>query len=351
MTRILAAGDRFVLPSLITGALRAELGDEPEIVELAAPWPDEPFGRIGEVDEASGTEDELIAKLDGVRVCVAHVPPFTRRVFEAAPGLELIAVGRGGPVNINLDAATEHGVTVCYAPGRNADAVAEFAVSMMIDVTRRMSETSRELAGGVWRGDAYRYDRCGLELRTSTIGLIGVGQVGSRVARILKAFGATVLASDPYVDPATLAGVADFVGLDELLARSEIVSLHARLSDETRGMIGAAQLAAMPDQSVLINTARGGLLDYPAMCDALDSGKLIGAGLDVYDDEPPPPESRLMRTPNLIMTPHIAGASRPTAANAAGIPAGEAARYLRGEPLRYALNPDAKAEAAKGGDS
>ena len=339
MTRILAAGDHFVLPELLVEAIRAEVGDEAEIRTLQAPWPDVPFGRVAEVDEASGTEDELIEALEGVRMCVAHVPPFTRRVLEASPELELIAVGRGGPVNVNVDAATQLGVAVCYAPGRNAVAVAEFAVAMIIAASRRMASTAAMLAEGEWKGDAYRYDQCGPELRGSTVGLIGAGAVGTRVARILVAFGADVLVHDPYVDPVMLAGVATFVPLEELLARSSIVSLHARISETSRGMIGAEQLATMPAGSVLVNTARGALLDYEALCDALDSGHLAAAGLDVYDVEPPPAGSRLLRTPNLMLTPHIAGASRPTAANAAAIPAGEAGRYLRGEPLRWCVNP------------
>src|SRR4051812_1988900 len=192
MPAILAAGDHFVLPELLVGAIRAEAGDDAEVRTLQAPWPDVPFGRVGEVDEASGTEEELIEALDGVRICVAHVPPFTRRVLEASPRLELITVGRGGPVNVNVEAATELGVTVCYAPGRNAVAVAEFAVAMIIAVSRRMSSTAAMLATGTWKGDAYRYDECGPELRGSTVGLIGAGAVGTRVARILTAFGADV---------------------------------------------------------------------------------------------------------------------------------------------------------------
>jgi D-3-phosphoglycerate dehydrogenase len=340
MPPILAAGDHFVLPELHVDAIRAEVGDDTEIRTLQAPWPEVPFGRVAEVDEASGTEDELIEALAGVRVCVAHVPPFTRRVFEAAPDHKLIAVGRGGPVNINVEAATEHGVTVCYSPGRNAVAVAEFAVAMMIAASRRMASTAAMLAHGEWKGDAYRYDQCGPELRGSVVGIIGTGAVGTRVARILTAFGADVLAHDPYVDPSVLEGLARYVELDELLARSSIVSLHARISETSRGMIGPAQLAAMPAGSVLVNTARGPLLDYDALCDALDSGHLAAAGLDVYDVEPPPPGSRLLRTPNLMLTPHIAGASRPTAANAASLPAGEAGRYLRGEPLKWCVNPE-----------
>jgi D-3-phosphoglycerate dehydrogenase / 2-oxoglutarate reductase len=133
--------------------------------------------------------------------------------------------------------------------------------------------------------------------------------------------------------------VGDLVDVSELLERSQVVSLHARLSEETRGMIGRAEIARMPRGSVLVNTARGELLDTAALCDALDSGHLAAAALDVFDQEPLPADSRLLRTPRLVATPHLAGATRQTARRAAGIAADEVARYASGEQLRHVANP------------
>jgi D-3-phosphoglycerate dehydrogenase len=258
--------------------------------------------------------------------------PLTRRVIEASPRLRLIGIGRGGPVNANLKAAAEHGVAVCCAPGRNAGATAEHTLGMILAAARRIPQTHAELTAGRWRSDYYRYDEVGIELRGSTIGLIGGGAVGNRVAEMLAALGAHVLIHDPYV---TESAVAELVSLDELLARSQVITLHARVTPETTGMIGAPQIAAMPAGGIIVNCARGALLDYEAVCDAIEGGHLFGAAFDVFPEEPIPAGSRLLSTPGITLTPHLAGASRQTAANAANILAEDVARHLRGEPLAH----------------
>ncbi|WPO76739.1 2-hydroxyacid dehydrogenase [Streptomyces sp. KN37] len=341
-TTVLAAGDHFVLPRLLGGELRAAApGDAGlEVRELLLPWPHTPFGKVAEVDEASGTEDELIDALRGVRICLTQMAPLTERVLAACPELELFCVSRGGPVNANLEAATHHGVAVCYAPGRNAVATAEHTLALILAAARGIGDVHTDLRHGTWRGDYYDYDRCGIEIDGSVVGLVGFGAIGSRVARVLVAMGADVLVHDPYVKPEAVAGVAELVPLDELLSRSRIVSLHARVTQETKGIIGAAQIASMPRGSVLVNCARGALVDYDAVCDALDSGRLSGAGFDVFPAEPVPAGARLLSTPGVVLTPHIAGASREVAHKAARIVAGEAVRFLRGEPLAHCANPE-----------
>jgi D-3-phosphoglycerate dehydrogenase len=333
-TRVLAAGDHFVQNRLLIDALDREVPGQAEFGEITLPWPVVPFGRVGEVDEASDVEDELIEALRGVEVCMTQMAPLTRRVLDACPDLRLFCVSRGGPVNANLDAATEAGVAVTFAPGRNAVATAEHTLAMLLAATRRIPQTNADLAGGVWRGDYYTYDNVGPELDGSTVGLVGYGAIGSRVARMLAGFGAEVLVHDPYV-----TDVPGLVDLPELLERSRFLSLHARATPETAGMIGAAQLAAMPAGSVVVNCARGSLLDYDALCDALDAGHLFGAAVDVFPEEPIPAGSRLLTTPNLVMTPHLAGASKETAVKAARIIAADVARYIRGEPLAHLANP------------
>ncbi|GAA2265801.1 2-hydroxyacid dehydrogenase [Nonomuraea roseoviolacea subsp. roseoviolacea] len=332
--RVLAAGDHFVTNSLLIDALKREVPGELDIRELTLPWPVVPFGPVGEVKEASDVEDELIEALRDVEVCVTQMAPLTRRVLDASPALRLFCVSRGGPVNANLEAATEAGVAVTFAPGRNAVATAEHTLALLLAATRRVPQTHADLAGGVWRGDYYRYDMVGPELDGSTVGLVGYGAIGRRVSRMLEGFGAEVLVYDPYVDD-----VPGKVELAELLSRSRFVSLHARATPETTGMIGAAQIALMPAGSVLVNCARGALLDYDALCDALESGHLFGAALDVFPEEPIPAGSRLLTTPNLVMTPHLAGASKETAIKAARIVAADVARYVRGEALAHCANP------------
>lgn len=338
---ILAAGDHFVGPGLLAGAVRAELGGGHEITELALPWPVEPFGPVGTVLEASGTEEQVIEALAGAEVAVTQMAPFTKQVFTAAPGLKLVSVCRGGPVNVDLAAATEAGVAVTYAPGRNAGAAAEFAVGMILAAMRRIATSSAELLRGAWRGDYYAYDQAGLELDGTTVGLVGYGAIGSRVAKVLLAFGAEVLVADPFADPAAIAADgAQPVELDELLRRSYVVSLHARLTEQTRHLIDASKLALLPDGAVLVNTARGGLLDYAPLPEALRSGKLGALALDVYDVEPPPADWALREAPNVIATPHLAGASRQTAERAAAIVAAEVGRYARGERPANLANPE-----------
>ena len=150
-TRVLAAGDLFVRNRLFIDALRAAAPGDLEFTELTLPWPVEPFGRVAEVDEASGTEERLIEALRGARICVTQMAPLTRRVLEACPDLELFGISRGGPVNANLEAATEHGVAVCYAPGRNAGATAEHTLALILAAVRRIPQTHADLAilGGV----------------------------------------------------------------------------------------------------------------------------------------------------------------------------------------------------------
>ncbi|ARZ72464.1 2-hydroxyacid dehydrogenase [Streptomyces sp. HU2014] len=343
-TTVLAAGDHFVLPRLLTEELRAAAPETPlDVRELTLPWPHTPFGQVADVDEASGTEDELIEALRGARVCVTQMAPLTERVLRACPDLELFCISRGGPVNANLAAATRHGVAVSYAPGRNATATAEHTLALLLAAARGIGDVHTDLKRGTWRGDYYDYDACGIEIEGCVVGLVGFGAIGSRVARVLVAMGARVLVHDPYVPAEALAGLAEQVTLEELLRRSRIVSLHARVTDETRGMIGHAQLAAMPRGSVLVNCARGALVDYDAVCDALDSGHLAGAGFDVFPAEPVPAGARLLSAPGVVLTPHIAGGSRQVAHKAARIVAAEVARFLDGRPLAHCANPEVRA--------
>jgi D-3-phosphoglycerate dehydrogenase len=173
------------------------------------------------------------------------------------------------------------------------------------------------------------------------VGLVGYGAIGRLVGRFLVAFGARVLAYDPHLsDDGFEPPVEPVADLAELLGASQVVSLHARLTPETRHLIGADEIARMPAGAVLVNTARGGLLDYDALCDALDAGHLAAAGVDVFPVEPLPADSRLFTTRGLVMTPHIAGCSRQVAGRAAAICAGEVARWLADEPPAHCANPD-----------
>jgi len=338
--RVVAAGDHFVLPRLISRALDHEIPELEVLVrELTLGWPLEPFGPVAEVDEASGTEDDLIQALaDDREVLITQMAPVTERVLESSPALRLVVVCRGGPINVNLDAAKINDVRVCYAPGRNAAATAEFTVGLLLSALRRIPQAHNLLSGqGSWpQATYYTYEHSGLELEDLPVGLVGYGAVGSRVARALCAFGAQVMVYDPYVR-GEIHGLR--VGsLDELLRRSRAISLHARLTPETRGLIGSRELALLPQGAVVVNAARGPLLDEDALCDALESGRLSAAALDTFEREPVPPGSRLFGLgERLVMTPHLGGASRAVAEKAARIAAAEVGRWVRREVLAHVL--------------
>ncbi|MCN9241523.1 2-hydroxyacid dehydrogenase [Streptomyces sp. RY43-2] len=341
MTTILTAGDHFVLNSLLTDRLRTVAPDA-TFREITLPWPVEPFADVAEVREASGTEEQLIEALEGVDICVTQMAPLTERVLKASPDLRLFCVSRGGPVNANLEAATRHGVAVSFAPGRNATATAEHTVALMMAAARRVPATHADLADGTWRGDYYMFEKVGPELAGSTVGIVGYGAVGSQVARILQGFGAHVLVCDPFVGADAVAP-AEVTDLADLMRRSLFVTVHARASAQTEGLISRQMIDLMPPGGVLVNCARGSLVDYDAVCDALDAERLFGAAFDVFPQEPIPSGARLLTTPHVVMTPHLAGASKQTALNAASITASEVARFLAGSPLAHCANPEVQA--------
>lgn len=342
MAKILLAGDRFLLPSIMREALE-QAGVNDEMVEAPCNWPIDPFVEIGEVREASGSEEQLIEDLRGCRVLFTHTVPVTRRVLEACPDLELVTVCRGGPVNVNVEAATELGVAVSYAPGRNAVSTAEHTLGMILAAVRRLPQRHEEIRAGEFPGDLYQFHLTGPEVRGSTVGLVGYGAIGSRVAPVLAAMGARVLVFDPYISDDAVAafpeGVSRAQSLEEMLPQCGVLSIHARLTKDNARMIGREQIAALPAGAVLVNCARDGLLDYDAMCDALDSGHLWAAAIDVFPQEPLARDHRVRSTPNLVMTPHLAGASKQAALLAASIGARDIATFLAGGEPKYLQNP------------
>ncbi len=337
--RIAIIGDRFMLPSMFEEAIRARCGDGLAIETLEMPWPDEPMehgyaipGMDG-LKEYQGDPEEIVRFVRDADIVVTQLAPFSAGMLNRLPNLKLIAVSRGGPVNIDMGAARQRNIRVVNTPGRNASAVAEFTIGAIIAETRLITRGHDALRKGVWRGDLYRADLTGEELSQLTVGVIGYGHIGTKVVRLLKAFGCRILVADPYVQlSATDArdGVRH-VGLDELLHESNVVTLHARVTEETRGFIGREQFAAMRKGAYFINTARGPMVDYNALTEALKSRHLRGAALETFAVEPTPADLELLRLENVTLTPHIAGASIKTVRHAAEAAAEEVRRYLAGE--------------------
>ena len=339
--KISIIGDLFMLSSMFEEAIRerCRLFDF-EIASHDLKWPDEPMehgyavaGMDG-LKEYMGSADEIVALAGDAEILVTQLAPLSAGMMDRLPKLKFVAVSRGGPVNIDMKAARERGITVVNTPGRNASAVAEFTIGAILAETRNITRGHDALRRGEWRGDLYRADLAGEELSEMTVGLIGYGEVGRRVVRLLKAFGCRILVADPYVQLSAddLRDGVIQTSLDRVLAESNVVSLHPRVTPETTKMMNRERFAQMKKGSYFINTARGPLVDYDALHEALKSGHLRGAMLETFDVEPKPAESGLLHLPNVTLTPHIAGASVKTVRYAAGLAAEEVRRYLAGEP-------------------
>lgn len=341
MARKLAIiGDLFMLSSIFEEAIRERCRlFEVDIRRHDFQWPDTPMehgyavqGMDG-LKEYMGTADEVVELAGGAEMLVTHLAPLSASIMDRLPHLRFVAVSRGGPVNVDMKAARERGIIVVNTPGRNASAVAEFTIGAILAETRNITRGHDALRRGQYRGDLYRADVAGRELSEMTVGLIGYGEVGRRVVRYLKAFGCRILVSDPYVQ-LSAEDLRDGViqcSLDRVLAESDVVSLHPRVTPETTNMMNANTLRMMKKDATLVNTARGPLLDYDALYRVMIDGHLRGAMLETFSVEPVPPDSPLLQLPNVTLTPHIAGASVKTVRYAAGLAAEEARRYLAGE--------------------
>ncbi|MBN6190986.1 hypothetical protein JQN58_29430 [Aneurinibacillus sp. BA2021] len=333
--RILVIGDSYMTAEVFTRAF-AQRGIP---VDTATMTIAEPTWDASSIHEFEGDPAEVARLAQGYDVVAFHAAPFTADVLAALPGLRLLGCARGGPVNVDLTAARERGVRVTTTPGKNADAVADLTIGFLISIVRNVPASLRDVDERVAEGrplaeSTFEGARWfGREVKGLRLGLIGYGNVARLVAARARALGATIAAYDPYVDPATVTDATIVSDLDALLAGSDVVSVHARATADNRHLIGAEQIARMPQGSFLINTARESLVDEQALLDGLRSGHLAGVALDV--NEPDGPWRDLVAQPNLILTPHLAGATHQTLARGADMLAAEIERFLAGGELRW----------------
>jgi D-3-phosphoglycerate dehydrogenase len=241
-------------------------------------------------------EDEMVELVRDCAGLIVGIDPVTPRVLEAGP-LRVVVKYGSGMDNIDVEAARSRGVQVSSTPGSNARSVAELAIALLLTLARNVALHDRGVRAGSWRR------LTGVELAGKQLGIVGYGAIGREVARIARGLDMNVVAYDPLVEEADVA----LVPLDELYAASDAVSLHLPLTDETRGLVGERELATMKPTAFLINTARGGLVDEPALADVLRSGRLAGAALDGFEVEPLG-DSPLRQLDNVVFSPH-AGAS------------------------------------------
>lgn len=291
------------------------------------------------------SEAALIQALDGVAATLASVEPYSAAVLARAPSLRVISRTGVGYDAIDVEEATRRGIVVCTTPNTNQHSVADMAVLLILACLRKLLEADRQLRAGQWTPQPV-----GRELRGLTVGVIGTGLIGREVIKRLWGFEPLLLAYDVVHSRELIERYrVRYVPLDELLAESDVVTLHAPLLPETRGLIGEQTLARMKPRAYLVNTARGPLVDEAALVAALRSGRLAGAGLDVFATEPLPLDSPLRQLdPNqLMITPHIAGVTEQSQVAMASMAVENAARVLRGEAPVSCVNPEALGALAR----
>ncbi|MAT88120.1 MAG: oxidoreductase [Aestuariivita sp.] len=333
-------GDNFMLPDVFEEKLITSIGPGHSIRKRQDNWPDEDLEHgyaetsIDGLKEYFGNADEIVDFVGQAEIFITHLAPMSRGMFEQLPNLKMLAVSRGGPVSIDMNAAKDHNVTVVNTPGRNASAVAEFTIGAILAESRNIRSGHEALRQGVYRGDLYRADTAGRELNEMTVGVIGYGKVGTLLVKILKAFGCHILVNDPFVQlaPEDIADGVEMVSFEEILHKSDVVTLHPRVTEVTKGMMNAEAFAKMKPDSIFVNTARGPLCDYDALYQALTTGQIGQAMLETFAIEPPPADWPLLKLPNVTLTPHIAGASMRTVTYAAEQVAEDVRRFNLGQP-------------------
>jgi phosphoglycerate dehydrogenase-like enzyme len=292
--------------------------------------------------------DELAARIRGLgaEVLIVEADLVHEEVIEKA-GLKMIGAARGDPVNIRIDLATERKIPVFFAPARNAEAVAELTVGFMLSVLRRIHEVYHLLRANQLRFDqgvefVAAYQRyMGFELEGKTVGIVGFGAIGQRVARILRGFGCRVLAHDPFVKEATFAALgAEPTDLDRLVAECDILTVHCPGAPETTDLISAARVRALKPGAFVMNLARSQVINEDALHEGLVSGRIAGAGLDVFSREPLMPDNRFLALPNVVVMPHYGGNTHETVLRQSQMMVDGIEDVLAGRRPRNLANPE-----------
>lgn len=270
-----------------------------------------PLSRFGEVTvyERTGSEEEAIQRIGNAQIVLTNKVPITAAIMDACPSVKLICEQATGYNNIDIAAAAKRGITVCNVPSYSTDSVAQLTFALLLEICHNVGLHNQQVHKGAWcdSPDFCFWSSPLTELSGKTLGIVGLGSIGQAVARIGKAFGMRILAFSRTQRP-ECADLAEYVSLDQLLAQSDVVSLHCPLFPETAGMINETSIGKMKDGAILLNTSRGGLVNEAALAGALRSGKLRAAAVDVVSSEPMTRDNPLLTAPNCYITPHIAWA-------------------------------------------
>ena len=279
---------------------------------------------------------EFLDSIKDADIIIMHYSGAGKKFFDAAKNLKLLCVMRSGVENVNMEAAKEHGVVVCASPGRAAEPVADFAVTLMLALMRRLPVN--DMGGsGKWKDSVM-----GLEgmMKNSTVSLLGFGAIAQKVALRLKGFGCNIISYDPWgnKEKAEELGVELVDNIEELFKRADFLSVHARLTDQNHGMINKELLSLMKPTAYLVNTARAGLVDEDALIDAIKNNVIAGAGLDVFSSEPLPDNHPFLTMDHVIATPHGAGNGGEFILRSRESPINEIRHYFKGEPYNFKMN-------------
>jgi phosphoglycerate dehydrogenase-like enzyme len=296
--------------------------------------------QLGEVrlhtSRGADDEAELIRRIDRARVAInirAHAR-FTEGVFAACRNLKMVSIWGTGTDNVDLDAAGRHGVTVTNTPGVNAFAVAEHTLALMLAAARRIPRIEREMREGQWPRELLT------QLLGKTVGVFGVGTIGTRVVALTRAIGMEPLAWSLRGEPERIAAAgARPASKEQILKEADVITLHLRLLPETRGFIGRRELALMKRTALLVNTARGALVERDALLDALGQGKIAGAALDVFHDEPLKPGDPLLARDNVVLSPHNAGQTAEVIRDGLLRAVANVENFLAGRPTDVVVSP------------
>ncbi len=285
--------------------------------------------------------EELAQRINGedIAVLVVEADFLFEELFQQAEPLRFVGLCRNSLHHVDIWAATENGVVIVNTPARNAQAVTEHTLGLMLSLAKRLPQAHNYVLGGKWQEPTELYTTLqGVELQGKTAGIVGLGAIGRRVARLCKCLGMRVLGYDPYVD-ASEEGV-EIAGLDDLLSRSDFVTIHALPTEETAGMLNEKRLSLLKATSYLINTADASIVDQKALAKMLESGRLAGAAMDVFETHPIAPNSPLLKLGNVILTPHIGGATDGTLERQSRMILDDLWRFLRGEIPENLVNPE-----------
>lgn len=341
--KIIGIGDLLIPSSYIIEGFKplVDKGFEVSVVD----WLQENYEELQNINlkveqggaEVIEVEDSIIDSIKDADVIITQFCPINKKVIDACPNLKVVGVLRGGIENINLEYASKKGIVVFNTPGRNANAVADFTVGMIISECRNIAKAHKELKEGNWVRDYankdYVPDLCG-----KTVGLIGYGNIGRKVAKRLAAFEMNILAYDPFVKEDE---IAKMVSLEEVMKNSDFVSIHSRLTKDNEKMINSELLGMMKKTAYFINTARSGLVDEDALVDVLKNHKIAGAAIDVFEVEPPGKDYKLVTLDNITITPHLAGGTKDAFTYSPVLLEKEMEKYLlNNEVSNYIVNKD-----------